>query len=101
MGSVTLLFISIIEVFAGFLVFFHSFPIHNVFIYLAIFYLLKGIWSIVSSIAYGFFYDWMGALDFIAGIALMLIFYGTIFDFFWIIGVAHILKGLYSLIFSL
>lgn len=101
MGSVVLLFISMLEVIAGALVYFHWFPWHPIFTYMSIFYLLKGIWSIVSSIASGFFYDWMGALDFITGIALMLIFYGTILDFFWIIGVAHILKGLYSLIFSL
>ena len=101
MGSLTLMGISVIEVFAGALVFFHSFPFHSIFIYMSIFYLLKGGWSVVSSLAAGYFYDWMGTLDFITGIALLLIFYGTVLNFFWIIGIAHILKGLYSLIFSL
>ena len=101
MASVMLMFISMLEVLAGGLVYFHSFPFHQIFIYMSIFYLLKGMWSLVSSLAAGYFYDWMGALDFIAGIALLLIFYGTVLNFFWIIGIAHILKGLYCLIFSL
>lgn len=55
----------------------------------------------VSSVAAGYYYDWMGALDFIVGITLLLIFYGTIFPFIWIIGVAQIFKGLYTIVSSI
>ncbi len=101
MMSVILVFIAIVEVFAGAIVFLHWFPVISVFLYLGLIYILKGVWSMTSSIFAGYLYDWMGALDFIAGIAMLLIFGGTIFSFFWIIGVAHVLKGLYTFLVSI
>ena len=63
--------------------------------YLGIIILLKGISSIVGSFASGFFFEFMGAIDLIAGIMLLLNFS---IPWFWIL---PMLKGVYCLIVGL
>ena len=58
----------------------------------------KGVWSLFSCIAVGYFFDWMGMLDTLSGIALLLLHNGTSFGLFSILGLVMILKGLYSLV---
>ena len=58
----------------------------------------KGLWSLVSCIVVGYFSDWMGILDTLAGIALLLLHGGSSFGLFSILGILMILKGLYSLV---
>lgn len=65
---------------------------------LTFFCLGKGIWSLLSSFAMGYFTDWMGAIDTLAGICLFLLMRGSSFVFFTIVGVVMIVKGLYSLV---
>ena len=59
--------------------------------------LSKGLWSLFSCIVAGYFADWMGMIDTLAGVALLLLHSGTSFDLFSILGVVMIIKGLYSL----
>jgi len=101
MVSVSLIFISIVEIFAGLLVIYPIAIFIQIIFYMSIIYILKGVWSMISSIAAGYYFDWMGGLDFIIGITLLLIFSGVTFSFFWIIGLAHILKGIYTLLLSM
>lgn len=100
-ASVILFLLGILEIFAGVIVYFHYFPILEFFLWLGLIYTLKGAWSIVSSVAYSYWYDWMGVLDLLAGLVMILIFYGNIFSFFWIVGLAHIMKGLYTVVVSI
>ena len=60
--------------FIGGVVYFNTSFIFQVAIkYLAFFSISKGVWSIFSSFALGYYFDWMGAVDLIAGISLILI----------------------------
>lgn len=65
---------------------------------LALFCIGKGIWSIISSVAMGYFTDWMGGIDTIAGICLNLVYNGSSSGLFSIVGIVMIVKGLYSLV---
>ena len=68
--------------------------------YLAVFMLLKGLWSVFTSAASGFFFDIMGILDILAAIALFLINAVIVSDiFYWFAGIL-ILKGLYSCVMN-
>jgi len=62
----------------------------------AIFFILKGIWSIISSVGSGYYADWMGAVDLLTGIGLYLVLNGITNGIFKIVGIAMILKGLYT-----
>ena len=60
--------------------------------------LVKGIFSIISNIATGFYFDIMGILDILAGLCLIGVFNGWSFFVFPVIGVLMIVKGVISLI---
>jgi len=68
---------------------------------LGIIFIIKGIISYLSGAARGFFLDFMGILDLISGIMLILATYGFVIFFFPYIGILLILKGVYSLIIGL
>lgn len=61
-----------------------------------LFSFVKGLWSLYTSIKAGFFFDWMGVIDLIAGICMILTSYGVYYSFFIILGVALVIKGIYS-----
>jgi len=99
-----LLFIlSILDLIAGLLVILsQNFLLtSNAFVfYFAIYSLGKGIVSLLTSIAVGYFFDWMGVIDVITGIALFMIHSGSQLGIFKTIGIIILIKGLYSLILS-
>ena len=68
-------------------------------IYFAYMILVKGLISIFISFPIGFF-DWMGILDIIAGIVLILISYGMNFQIFYIFAVLYAFKAAYCLLRS-
>lgn len=98
-----LLILSLFDMLAGIIVSSSSHIMFPLFIVksLFIYYLLKGTWSVFSSIMNKYFFDWMGAIDVIAAICLYYIYAGNIFDIFSKIGILIILKGIYSFIFSI
>lgn len=63
--------------------------------YLGILILIKGISSVIGSFAVKYFFDFMGFIDLIAGIMLIL---GFSIPWFWIL---PMIKGIYSLIVGL
>jgi hypothetical protein len=65
-------------------------------IYFAYMILIKGIISVFTSFPLGFF-DWMGILDTLAGIVLILISYGVDFHIFYIFAVIYSFKAAYCL----
>lgn len=68
---------------------------------LAIIMIIKGIISYVSGAASGFFLDFMGVLDMIAGVMLMLATWGFVLFFFPYFGLLLLLKGVYSIIIGI
>ena len=64
----------------------------------ALFSLMKGIISLLSSFFSGYFFDWMGLIDFLKGIVLILFSFGINWHWFDYVAWAILLKGVYSLI---
>ncbi len=68
---------------------------------IGIIFLIKGLVSYISAAANGFFMDFMGLLDIVAAILLMLTTWGIVVFFFPYIGILLILKGLYSVVIGI
>ena len=66
--------------------------------YLAFIFLLKGAFSLASSLSVHYVFDWMGYSDVAAGICFLFMYFGWFFGFFTTIGWLILLKGIYSLI---
>jgi len=65
--------------------------------YLAFIFLAKGLFSLLSSFSMRYFFDWMGFIDVIVGIAFGLMSFGMFFGSYSFIGWIVLLKGIYSL----
>jgi len=65
-------------------------------IYITYIILIKGILSVFTSFPFGFF-DWMGVLDVIAGVVLLLISFGVNFQTFNIFAMIYAFKVAYCL----
>lgn len=88
-------FMSLLDLIAGFfLISSMQTPIIHFFIYYAA---IKGVVSIISSIALGYYHDWMGLTDLLTGIGLFLLISGFPFDIFKLVGYATILKAIYAI----
>jgi hypothetical protein len=59
---------------------------------------LKGMLSYLMAAGNGFYFDFLGILDMLSGIFLILAFYGIVLGFFVWFGVAMILKALWSIV---
>lgn len=67
----------------------------NFLFYIAFYALAKGALSLLASFAVGYYADWMGFTDIIAGAVLALISFGASFSFFSYIGIFAVIKGVY------
>ena len=65
---------------------------------LALILILKGIWSVGLAAANRFYFDLIGLLDLAAGILLAIATFGFYMDLFSLVGIALILKGIYTVI---
>lgn len=65
------------------------------------FHLIKGAFSLLGSISSGYFFDWMGAIDLLAGIAVLFRGANLLVGFFSMIMIGLIIKGLYTLLRAL
>ena len=94
-----MLIVGLLDLLAGILLAFSITGFFSTFfIYFAI---IKGIWSIISSVITGYYYDWMGLTDLLIGIGLLLLNFGISHPFFMFVGAVMILKGIYTLIYGL
>lgn len=92
--------LAVFDVIVGFIVYSaNSLLPQNVLYAIALIYIGKGLWSFFTSILASYLYDWMGALDFFAGLSLYLAMSGTILGLNAWLGVFMILKGSYCLLF--
>jgi len=62
---------------------------------------IKGVYSILTATAAGFYFDLLGMFDLLSGVFLFLVFSGIQFHFFVYLGIIVILKGIYSILFGL
>lgn len=63
--------------------------------------ILKGVYSITTSIGSGFYADFLGGIDLLAGVFLIAMNFGTDISFAWILGVVVAGKAIYTLINSI
>jgi uncharacterized membrane protein HdeD (DUF308 family) len=99
-----LILLSIIDLIAGgLLAFCEVFPYAgSAFVgTLGAFMLAKGAWSVLTAAAANFYMDFIGALDIVCGILLVVTTFGFSMHFFVYFAVALILKGIYSFIIGL
>lgn len=68
---------------------------------IALILLAKGIWSITSSLAAGFYFDFLGIIDFFAAVVLIVVNFGTPVSYAWIIGALLAGKAIYTLLSSI
>ena len=71
-------------------------PEWNILKIIGIISIAKGLWSTFSSALFGFFFDWMGWIDTLSGISLILISNGYSIFLFKIFGFGIIVKGILS-----
>jgi len=91
--------ISVIDFAAAFILIW-SFPGTFMFI-LGLILISKGIWSIISSLRAGFYFDFMGLIDIVAAVAILIVNLGIPLGFAWIIGIIIAIKATYTLLTSL
>ena len=60
--------------------------------------IIKGVWSIITASAASFYFDLIGIMDLVVGILLFITTLGFSAHFFIYLGLALILKGLWSIV---
>lgn len=99
---VLLFLIAIIDILGGLLIIFNSVSALHVFlVYFGVIILAKGAWSVFSSFMARFFFDYLGWIDIISGAVLLLLYSDAGVSFLWISGIAVLIKGVWSILFSL
>jgi len=86
--------LSIVDVMAGGFLLLNAPVFAN---YFAFIFLIKGLFSLLSSFSMRYFFDWMGFVDVIVGIVFGLMSFGLFFGFYSTVGWIVLLKGMYSL----
>lgn len=66
-----------------------------------IIWILKGLWSILSAAADGFFFDLLGIFDLVSGVFLVLSYLNFSFGFFFYMALLMVLKGIYSFLIGM
>lgn len=98
MLNIPLIILSVVD-FAGAIL--HVWPMPgNFMIAISIILMVKGAWSIVSSLSHGFYLDFLGGIDFLAGLVLIVVNFGTPLSFGWMLGLVLGLKATYSIFSS-
>ena len=92
-----IIILSILDIFSGLILLTYSSLLlfHNFIGYMAAYSLFKGLLSFLSSIGMGYYFDWMGIIDVIAGVILLLLMWGFSFGFIQTVGAIAMLKGAY------
>ncbi|HDD72564.1 MAG TPA: hypothetical protein ENG00_00570 [Candidatus Aenigmarchaeota archaeon] len=99
-----LMTLGVIDIVAGIILTLHGIPAFRgsgfILTYGAVI-LLKGIWSYLSSASKGIYFDFLGVLDMVAGVFMILLCFGITYDFFVLAGIALAVKGVYSFIIDM
>ncbi len=97
------MFLSAMDILAGVSILYPSLPIFGslFYFYLALFHIAKGGWSVLAAVVKNFYFDVLGYIDLTSGLIMFLMYDQISFSFFWVVGVAVLLKGIWGFIFSL
>jgi hypothetical protein len=95
-----LIVFSILDFLGAFLLFL-AIPSSEFALAIGILLLLKGLWTIFSSVSSGFYFEFLGAIDFLAAIFLVGTYFGALSEVAWIFGLFLLLKAIYTVIRSL
>jgi len=96
-NHVAIVLIGILDIIAGIIIFFSSswhLTSNSVIAFLTFFYFCLGIWSLAINIMRKNFFDWRGIIDIISAVSLLLIYYGSVYEIFGILGIVIVIKGL-------
>ena len=99
-----LLLLGILDMIAGIILGLSGFVTFNessFVLYLGIIMIVKGIVSYLTGAAKGFYMDFMGILDIIGGMLMILAATGFVLFFFPYIGLLLLLKGAYSMLIGI
>lgn len=100
MPQIALFMLAVFDVLSGILLYFHPSFAAGLLIYFSIICLAKGGWSILSAVISRFYFEFLGLLDVVVGIFLFMLSRGISLPFFSIFGIIIILKGIWSMFFS-
>jgi len=101
MLQILLFILAIVDILSGALIFFHPASFSKIFLYLGFICLTKGGWSLITALTSKFYFDFLGLLDIVSGIFLILLYYKFTLPLLTIIGIMIILKGIWSMFFSI
>ena len=94
--------VGFVDIIAGLLVYLSrnfNFASNIVIIFLSLFYVCLGFWALGINIIRKNYFEWKGIIDIISAVSLFLIFSGSVNEFFGLIGIVIIIKGILGLLF--
>ena len=101
MLQILLFILAIVDVLSGILIIFHPAFLSNLLLYLGLICLAKGGWSLIAALTSKFYFDFLGLLDLVSGVFLILLYYKFTLPLLTVIGIMIILKGVWSMFFSI
>lgn len=99
-----LIFLGVLDLLAGAILALHPFLAvagSGYIAGIAILFFLKGLYSLLTAFAVGFYFDLLGLFDIAGGVFLALLYFGVASEFFVYIGLAVLLKGIYSFVMGM
>ena len=67
---------------------------------IGIFHVLKGAWTMYTSFKAGFFFEVLGAIDFLGGSAILFEYYNLSSNYFLLLGLLMVAKGAFLMMLS-
>lgn len=101
MPHIGLFILAVVDILSGILLYFNPDFLSKLLLYIAIACLAKGGWSLLTSLISRFYFDFLGLLDLVVGVFLLLLYNNISFPFFTVFGIMIILKGIWSMFFSI
>ena len=92
--------VSVSDIVAGILIYFsrsYDFTSNPVIILLSLFYFTLAIWALGINIMRRNYLEWKGIIDIVTGVCLFLVFSGSVYEFFGMIGIFIAIKGILGL----
>ena len=93
--------IGFLDIIAGVLVYLsrsYDFSSNMLVMILSFIYFCVGLWSLITNILRKNYIDWKGIIDMISAISLFLVFSGSVYGIFEILGIIILLKGVIGLL---
>jgi len=92
--------VGILDIIVGLLIYFsgsYNFGSNPVIILLSLFYFTLAVWTLGINIKRKNYLEWKGVIDVITAVSLFLIFSGNVYEFFGMLGIFIVIKGILGL----